>query len=152
MSLDEKRSPSFIIGSRHMGRGFLLPIKTYSVVLQLNGFGEMSDAHNKALKVVSTCCDDIDRNWVTLSELIEQNDEEKAMEILGQVDATGQSYLERNFINKSLASMENAQKALRTILEQIDQLTDDQRLHVEIIHQDCQREIEIWKEVAEYYS
>jgi hypothetical protein len=47
--------------------------------------------------------------------------------------------------------MEIAQNALRTILEQIEKLTDDQRLFVEFVHKGCQREIEVWKEVAEYY-
>ena len=152
MSSNEKRSPSFIIGSRHMGRSYLTSIKTYSSWLQTNVIGKMSDAHGKALKIVFDCCDIPRESWETLSELIEQNDGEKVMKTLSQVDHTGQSYLERNFINKSLASMEIAQNALRTILEQIEQLTEEQRLHVEIIYKDCQREIDVWKEVAEYYS
>ena len=120
-------------------------------MLQLNGYGEMSDAHRKALKVVSTCCDALEKSWVTLSELIEQNEDEKVMEILSQVDDAGQSHLERNFINKALASMETAQNMSSSILQQAEQLTDKQRLHVEIIHENCQREIEVWKEIAEYY-
>jgi len=111
----------------------------------------MSIAHKEALKVVSSCCDILDKNWVTLSELVEQYEEERVMEILSQVDATGQSYLERNFINKSLASMETAQNMSSSILHQAEQLTDKQRVHVEIIHDNCQREIEVWKEIAEYY-
>jgi len=152
MSIIEKRSPLFIIGSRHMGRSFLVSIRGYSAILQNNVFGEMSDAHRQALKVVFDCCDTPIESWNTLSELIEQNDAEKAMEILSQVDNSGQSYLHRNFISKSLASMEIARNASSTILQKAEQLTEDQRVYVEIIHKNCQGEIEVWKEIAEYFS
>ena len=74
------------------------------------------------------------------------------MEILSQVDDIGQSYLERNFIYKSLASTEIAEDATSTILEQAERLTEEQRHYIEIIHENCQREIEVWKEIAEYFS
>jgi hypothetical protein len=73
-------------------------------------------------------------------------------EILSQVDDAGQSYLEQNFINKSLASLEIAKKESSKILEQAQQLSDEQRFYVEIIDKDCEREIEVWKEIALYFS
>jgi hypothetical protein len=152
MSMTEKRSPSFIIGSRHMGRSYLVSIKGYSAILQKNVVGEMSDTHRQALKIVFDCCDTPIQSWNTLSELVEQNNDEKAMEILSQVDDTGQSLLERNFISKSLSSMEIARNASSAILRQAEQLTDEQRFYVEIIHKNCQGEIEVWKEIAEYFS
>jgi hypothetical protein len=127
-------------------------IKGYSSVLHKNIVGEMSDAHRKALKIVFDCCDIPWESWATLTELIEQSEDEKVMEILSQVDNTGQSYLEQNFIRKSLASMEIAKTESSTILQQAEQLTDEQRLYVEIINKNCQREIEVWKEIAEYFS
>jgi len=114
--------------------------------------GEMSDAHRKALKVIFYCCDIPWESWATLTLLIEENEEEKVMEILSQVDGTGQSYLERNFIRKSLESMEIAENESSTILQQAEQLTDEQRFYTEIIHKNCQGEIDVWKEIAEYFS
>jgi len=151
MPTNEKRSPRFIIGCRHEGRSFLVSIKGYSSILQKKVIGEISDDHRKGLKVIFDCCNIPWESWTTLSELIEQNQEEKVAEILNQVDNTGQSYLERNFIRKSLASMEVAQKESSTILQQAEQLTDEQRFYVEIINKHCQNEIEIWKEIAEYF-
>ena len=58
----------------------------------------MSEAHRKALKTIFNCCDIPSESWTTLTELIEQNEDEKVIQILSQVDNTGQSYLERNFI------------------------------------------------------
>jgi hypothetical protein len=152
MSINEKRSPWVIIGFRHPGRSFLVSIKGYSSVLQKNIVGEMSEAHRKSLKVIFDCCDTPWESWATLTELIEQNEDEKSIEILSQIDDTGQSYLERNFIRKSIASMEIAQNESSTILQQAEQLTEEQRFYVEIIDKNCQREIEVWKEVAEYFS
>jgi hypothetical protein len=151
MSLSEKHSPSFIIGSRHAGRSYLVSIVSYSSILQLNVFGEMSDAHRNALKVVSKCCDTPDQGWKVLSEMVEQNGDERAMEILSQVDDSGQSYLERNFISKSIESMEIARNASGNILQQAEQLSEDQRLYVEMINKNCQSEIDVWKDLAEYY-
>ncbi len=112
----------------------------------------MSDAQRKALKVIFDCCNIPWESWATLTLLIEQNEDEKVMEILTQVDDTGQSYLERNFIRKSLESMEIAENESSTILQQAEQLTNEQRFYVEIIHKNCQGEIDVWKEIAEYFS
>jgi hypothetical protein len=152
MSMNEKRSPSFIIGSRHAGRSFLVSIKGYSSILHKNILGEMSDVHRQALKVIFDCCDIPAECWETLSELIEQNEEEQVMAILNQVDNTGQNYLGRSFICKSIESMEIAKNEASTILQQAAQLTDEQRIHVEIVHKHCQDEIEVWKEIGEYFS
>ena len=135
-----------------MGRSCLVSIQGYSKVLYKNIVGEMSDAHRKALKTICSCCDTPAESWTTLSELIEQNEDERVMEILSQVNDTGQSYLERNFIRPSLASMEIAEAESSIILQQAEQLTHDQRFYVEIIHKNCQREIDVWKEIAEYFS
>jgi len=152
MSINEERSPSFIIGSRHAGRSLLVSIKGYSAILQHNAVREMSDAHRQAMKVVFDCCDTPAECWNTLSELIEQNGDAKAMEILSQVDDSGQSFLERDFISKSLASMEIARNVSSDILQKAEHLTEEQRLYVEFIHKNCQGEIEVWKEIAEYFS
>jgi hypothetical protein len=152
MSKYEKRPPMFITGSRHAGLTLLTSIKGYSSVLQNNIIGEMSDAHRKALQVIFDCCNTPWESWITLTELIDQNEHEKVIEILSKVDETGQSYLERNFIRKSLMSLEIAQNESSAILEQAQQLNDDQRSYVEIINKNCQREIEVWKEIAEYFS
>lgn len=135
-----------------MGRAFITSIKGYSKILQENIAGEMSDVHRKALKVIFDCCEVPSESWAILTELIEHNDEDKAMEILNQVDSAGQSYIERDFIRRSIASMEIVQNESSAILQQSNQLTEDQRLFVEIINNNCQREIEVWKEIAEYFS
>jgi hypothetical protein len=124
----------------------------YSTVLHKNIFGEMNDAHRKALEVILDCCDTAWKSWINLCEFIEQNEEERAMEILLQVDGVGQSYLERNFILTSLAAMEIAEDQSSTILQQAELLTEEQKFYVEIVHNNCQREIEVWKEIAEYFS
>lgn len=49
-------------------------------------------------------------------------------------------------------SLEIAQNELSAILEQAKQLNDEQRFNVEIINKNCQRQIEVWKEIAEYFS
>jgi hypothetical protein len=152
MTTNEQRSPSFIIGCRHGGRSFLTAIKGYSSILQNEIVGEVSGIHRKALQVIFDCCDTPTESWHILTELIEQNEGEKVMEILSQADETGQSYLEQKFISKSLAAMEIARNESSTILLQSEQLTDEQRHYVEIIHNNCQREIEVWKEIAEYFS
>ncbi|MCL4259224.1 MAG: hypothetical protein KJZ52_01240, partial [Anaerolineales bacterium] len=85
----EKPSPRFIIGSRHAGLTLLTSIKGYSSVLQKNVIGEISDTHRKALKVIFDCCETPWESWITLTKLIEQNEEEKVLEILCQVDGTG---------------------------------------------------------------
>ena len=99
MSTNEKRSPLFIIGSRHLGLTLLTSIKGFSSILQTDVIGEMRDAHRQAFKVIFDCCDTPWKSWITLSQLIEQNEDEKVTEILSQVDETGQSYLERHFIS-----------------------------------------------------
>jgi hypothetical protein len=148
MSVDEENPLLFITGSRHAGLTLLTSIQGYSKVLQQ----EMSVTHQKALQVILDCCEIPWASWISLTRIIEQNDHEKAIEILSQVDGTGQSYLEQNFINKSLASLEIAKKESGGILEQAQQLTDDQRFFIEIIDENCEREIEVWKEIALYFS
>ena len=148
MPKNKKRSTSFIIESRHAGLTLLTSIRGYSSILQNNIIGKVSDAHQKALQVIFDCCEIPWESWITLTELIEQNDDEKVIEILSQLDGTGQSYLERNFVSKSLASLEIAQRESSTILEQVQQLTDEQRTYVEIIDKNCRHEINIWNEIA----
>jgi hypothetical protein len=134
-----------------MGRSCLVSIQGYSAILHKNLVGEMSEDHRNTLKAIFDCCNIPSESWTILTELIEQNEDEKVMEILSQVDDTGQSYLERNFIHTSLAYMEIAEAKSSTILQQAGQLTDEQRFYVEIIYKNCQREIEVWKEIAEYF-
>ena len=78
----EKRTPMFITGSRHAGLTLSTSIKGCSAVLQHNIIGEMSDAHRKALQVIFDCGDVPWESWVTLTELIDQNEHEEVMEIL----------------------------------------------------------------------
>ena len=152
MSTNENRSPLFITGSSHVGLTLLTSIKGFSSILRASVLGGTNDVHRQALQVIFDCCDTPWKSWISLSELIEQNEGEKVIEILSQVDDTGQSYLERNFIRKSLASMEIAQNQSNTILEQAQQLNDEQKLYVEIINKNCRQEIDVWKEIAEYFS
>lgn len=72
----------FITGSRHAGLTLSTSIKGCSAVLQHNIIGEMSDAHRKALQVIFDCGDVPWESWVTLTELIDQNEHEEVMEIL----------------------------------------------------------------------
>jgi len=148
MPKKEKRSTSFIIESRHAGLTLLTSIRGYSSTLQTNIIGEVSDAHRKALQVIFDCCETPWKSWITLTELIENNEDEKVIEILSQIDGTGQSYLNRNFVCTSLASLEIAKRESTTILEQTQQLTDEQRFYVEIIDKNCRREIDVWEEIA----
>jgi len=152
MSVDEENPLLFIIGCRHAGLTLLTSIKGYSSVLQKNVVGEMSDVHRKALQTIFDCCETPWTSWISLTEIIERNDYEKANEILSQIDGTGQSYLERNFISKSLLSLDVAKKESGAILEQAQQLSDEQRHLVEIIDNNCKREIEVWKEIALHFS
>ena len=152
MSQNDKKSPQYIIGSRHAGLTLLSSIKGYASVLQKNIAGEMSDAHRKALQVIFDCCETPWESWWDISELIEKNDDEKVIEILNQEDNTGKSYLERNFIATSIASMDVAIKYSSAILREAEQLSNDQRKFIEIIDNNCKREIDVLKEIAEYFS
>ncbi|MFN8398739.1 MAG: hypothetical protein U0X74_01895 [Anaerolineales bacterium] len=148
----EKPSPRFIIGSRHAGLSRLTSINAYSTILQKGILGEISDTQRKALIVISDCCETSWECWKTLTKLIEQNEDDKAIEILCQTDTSGQSYLEKNFIQKSISCLEIAKKEVSSILEKAQNLTDEQRHYVEMIDNNCQHEIDIWIEVSLYYS
>ena len=152
MTQNDEKSPQYIIGARHAGLTLLSSIKGYASVLQKNIVGEMSDAHQKVLQVIFDCCETPWESWITLTELIEKNENEKVIEVLSQVDSTGRSYLERNFIDKSIASIDVAKKYSSAILKEAQQLSDDQKNFLEIIDNNCKREIDIWKEIAEHFS
>jgi hypothetical protein len=151
MSVDEENPLLFIIGCGHTGLELLTVIKAFSSVLQENSFGEMSDGHRKSLQVILDCCETPWSSWLSLTELIRRNDYEKANEILSQIDGTGQSCLERNFVSNSLLSLGVAKKEIGAILQQAQQLSDKQRDLVERIDNSCKREIDVWKEIAEYF-
>ena len=148
----KKPSPRFIIGSRHLGLTLLTSIKAYSSILQKDVLGEISDTNREALKVIIDCCETSWECWSTLTEIIEQNEEDQILDILYQADKSGKSYLERNFIQKSIASLEIAKKEANKILEQAQKLTDEQNRFVKMIDENCEREIGVWKEIALYFS
>lgn len=148
----KKPSPRFIIGSRHAGLSRLNSIKAYSNILQKDILGEISNTQRKGLIVISDCCETSWECWETLTRLIEQNEDDKTLEILRQTDTSGKSYLERNFIQKSILSLKIAKKEVICILEHAQNLTDEQKKYVEMIGDNCQHEIDIWKEISFYYS
>ena len=148
----KKPSPRFIIGSRHLGLTLLTSIKAYSSILQKDVLGEISDTNREALKVIIDCCETSWECWSTLTEIIEQNEEDQILDILYQADKSGKSYLERNFIQKSIASLEIAKKEANRILEQAQKLTDEQNRFVTMIGKNCEHEINVWKEIASYFS
>jgi hypothetical protein len=48
--------------------------------------------------------------------------------------------------------LETAKKESGAILEQAQQLSDEQRFYVEIIDKNCEREIDVWEEIALHFS
>lgn len=147
----KKPSPRFIIGSRHLGLTLLTSIKAYSSILPKDVLGEISDTNREALKVIIDCCETSWECWSTLTKIIEQNEEDQTLDILYQADKSGKSYLERNFIQKSIASLEIAKKEANRILEQAQKLTDEQNRFVTMIGENCEHEINVWKEIASYF-
>ena len=152
MSKHEENPLSFIIDRRHAGLTLLTSIKGYSSILQKDILGDISNETRKALRIIYDCCEIPWMSWVDLSDLIEQNKSEKALEILGQLDNTEKSFLVRSFISKSLASLEIAEKQASAILKESHNLSDEQLKYAEIIEHNCTREIDIWKEIALHFS
>jgi hypothetical protein len=152
MSNSESEGYPFIfITWRHAGLTLLTSIKGYSSVLQNKILGEVSNTQRKALQMIHESCESPWESWLAFKELMEQNKYEKVVETLKQVDDTGQSYLETQFANKALASLETMQQQLLIIQNEAQNLSDEQRKYIEIINDNCKREMDLWKEVIAYY-
>jgi hypothetical protein len=143
--------PFIFITWRHAGLTLLTSIKGYSSVLQNKILGEVSNAQRKALQMIHESCESPWESWLAFIELMEQNKYGNVVETLKQVDNTGQSYLETQFVNKALVSLETMQQQLLIIQNEAQNLSDEQRKYIEIINDNCKREIALWKEVIAYY-
>ena len=119
--------PFIFITWRHAGLTLLTSIKGYSSVLQNKILGEVSNAQRKALQMIHESCKSPWESWLAFIELMEQNKYGNVVETLKQVDNTGQSYLETQFVNKALVSLETMQQQLLIIQNEAQNLSDEQR-------------------------
>ena len=150
--MNHESALDFIIEYRQAGLTLLNSIKGYSSILRKKGVGKVSDFHGKKLRVISDCCEIPWEKWIALTELIDHNEPENAIAILRETDETGKSNIQRNFIDKAIQSLEIVIAESTALLKEPQLLSNEHLKYVEIIKNDCRREIEIWKEMASHFS